>query len=962
MSAAERPAGPTIYIIDYFAQLFRAYHAIRTGMSSPVTKEPTNATFGYVGMLLKVLREYRPDYLVVAMDKSGDRETFRSTIYPEYKANREPPPLDFRPQATRCLELTSLLGIPVFGVETFEADDVIASLVTRLRAEQPDLNIRIVSKDKDLEQLLDDHVAIADVHKDELITVDSLREHKGIAPEQVIDMLALMGDTVDNVPGVKGVGPKTAAELIHQYGSLDNLLAHLDEIKGKKRENIEAARDVLPMSRELVTLRRDVDLDFDLDRAAVRLDAIPVDEVIAAFKELGFNRLQDELRAVVGREAAPSDDAAEAPPSAPRRRSAGDEQGGLFTGLIDDARADTQAQRETKRGAYECVRTARQLDALIAQLRAAEVISIDTETTAINPMRAQLCGVCLSVEVGRGWYVPVRSPEPAAHLDEKFVLERLRPILEDPKRPKVGHNIKYDWIILRRCGVHLRGVVADTMIASYVVDSSRPSHGLDPLAQSLLNYHCIPISDLIGRAGRGQAQKRFDEVPLDLATQYAAEDADITLRLWRHFEPQIKAMQLRRLFDDLEMPLVEVLASMELAGIRVDPGILDAQRELLLKRIDDLRRELVDAAPHPFNPDSPKQLAAVLFNAPDADPPGLGLRPLKKGKTGPSTDIEVLEKIALDPSIKTEIPRLILEHRQLTKLVNTYLVALKEAIDPDTGRVHASFHQTVAATGRLSSSDPNLQNIPIRTEVGRQIRAAFVAPSGYQLITADYSQIELRLLAHLSEDETLIEAFRNDLDIHTAVAAEVYGVDLKDVTREQRNSAKMVNFGIIYGITAFGLARRLGESVSNEQAAGIIADYKARYPGIDRFMHSCVQQARTKGYVETMLGRRRAVPQVESRNPNEQQLGERIAINSVVQGSAADLIKIAMIDLHRRLPDEHPGTRMLLQIHDELVFEVPEKDVQRVMPFVIARMESAMQLRVPLKVEAAAAGNWLEGK
>lgn len=961
MSPNHAAGGKTLYIIDYFAQLFRAYHAIPSGMSSPVTKEPTNATFGYVGMLLKVLREYKPDYLIVAMDKSGDRETFRSTIYPEYKANREPPPLNFRPQATRCLKLTEMLGIPVFGVETFEADDVIASLVTRLRAEHPDLSIRIVSKDKDLEQLLDDHVAIADVHKDELITVESLREKKGITPEQVIDMLALMGDAVDNVPGVKGIGPKTAAELIHQYGSLDNLLAHLDEIKGRKRENIEAARNLLPMSRQLVTLRRDIKLDFDLDRAAVRLDAIPVDQVIAAFKELGFNRLQDELRAVVGGEAGAASEV-KSPQTAPRQRPARGDEGGLFAGLAGEARVDVQAQRETKRGAYECVRTAGQLDAIIAQLRTAEIISIDTETTSINPMQARLCGICLSIEPGRGWYIPVRSPESDSHLDEKGALERLGPILEDASRPKVGHNIKYDWIILRRCGVHLRGVVADTMIASYVVDSSRPSHGLDPLAQSLLNYHCIPISDLIGRAGRGQTQKRFDEVPLDLATQYAAEDADITLRLWRHFEPQIKAMNLRRLFDDLEMPLVEVLASMEHAGIRVDPDILDAQRELLLKRIDGLRRRLVDAAPHPFNPDSPKQLAAVLFNKPTDDPPGLGLKPLKKGKTGPSTDIEVLEKIAIDPSIKTEIPGLIVEYRQLTKLVNTYLVALKEAIDPDTGRVHASFHQTVAATGRLSSSDPNLQNIPIRTEVGRQIRAAFVAPPGFQLITADYSQIELRLLAHLSEDETLIEAFRNDQDIHTAVAARIYGVQPEEVTREQRNSAKMVNFGIIYGITAFGLSRRLGESMSNEQAAGIIADYKARYPGIDRFMQECVAKAHRLGYVETMLGRRRAVPQVESRNPAEQQLGERIAINSVVQGSAADLIKLAMIDLHRRLPEEHPGTRMLLQIHDELVFEVPEKDVAEVMPFVIERMESAMKLRVPLKVEAAAAGNWLEGK
>ena len=959
MSAGKAPK--TIYIIDYFAQLFRAYHAIRGGMSSPVTNEPTNATFGYVGMLLKVLREYKPDYLVVAMDKSGDRETFRSTIYPEYKANREPPPLDFRPQATRCLELTELMGIPVFGVETFEADDVIATLVTHLRKEQPDLNIRIVSKDKDLEQLLDDHVAIADVHKDELITVESLKEKKGITPQQVIDMLALMGDTVDNVPGVKGIGPKTAAQLIHEYGTLDNLLAHLDEIKGKKRENIEAAKDALPLSKTLVTLRHDVPLEFDLGQTEVHLEALPVEKLIEAFKELGFNRMQDDLRAVVGEQDAVTS-GGEASSARPARQSTDAIDGGLFAGVVDEVRSDTQAQRETKRGNYECVRTVKQLDAVIRQLAKAEIISVDAETTGLNPMQADLCGICLSVEVGKGWYIPVRSPEPQSHLDTTTVVDRLRPILEDPKRPKCGHNIKYDWLVLKRAGLHLRGVAVDTMIASYVVDSNRPSHGLDPLAQALLHYHCIPISDLIGRATRGNPQKTFDQVPLDLATEYAAEDADVTLRLWKHFEPQLNAMKLRKLFDETEMPLVEVLATMEYSGIRVDPDILDAQRELLAKRIDKLRQQLIDAAPHAFNPDSPKQLAAALFNAPDADPPGLGLKPLKKNKTGPSTDIEVLEKLAADPGIESQIPQLIVEYRQLTKLVNTYLVALKGCIDPDTGRIHASFHQTVAATGRLSSSDPNLQNIPIRTEVGRQIRAAFVAPPGFQLITADYSQIELRILAHLSQDETLIDAFRNDLDIHTAVAAEVYGVALKDVTREQRNSAKMVNFGIIYGITAFGLARRLGEGVSNEQAATIINDYKARYPGIDRFLGECVSKAKRQGYVETMLGRRRAVPQVESRNPNERQLGDRIAINSVVQGSAADLIKLAMIDLHRQLPDQYPGTRMLLQIHDELVFEVPDKDVPRVMPFVVERMESAMKLRVPLKVEAAAAGNWLEGK
>jgi DNA polymerase-1 len=500
---------------------------------------------------------------------------------------------------------------------------------------------------------------------------------------------------------------------------------------------------------------------------------------------------------------------------------------------------------------------------------------------------------------------------------------------------------------------------------------------MDVLALALLNHTNIPITDLIGS---GKTQKCFDTVPLDRATQYAAEDADVTLRLRDVMLPQVKAMGLAKLFGELEMPLVEVLAEMEWNGIRVDPDELDRQRENLQKQIGELKYRISDAAPFAFNPDSPKQLAVVLFNKPDQEPPGLGIKPLKRGKTGPSTDVEVLEKLAADPLIESELPQLIVEYRQLTKLVNTYLVALKEAINPVTRRVHASFHQTVAATGRLSSSDPNLQNIPIRTEVGREIRRAFVAEPGNVLISADYSQIELRILAHLSDDPALIEAFESGQDIHRAVAAQVYGVLPEEVTPLQRNGAKMVNFGIIYGITAFGLARRLttgGAPTTNEQAGQIIADYKARFTGIDRFLDQCVHQAQTQGYVETMLGRRRAIPQVHARNPQERALGERVAINSVVQGSAADLIKLAMINIQRNinparrqtnfsasdaLGESLAATRLVLQIHDELVFETPRKFVDTVQKFVVDRMQHAMTLKVPLVVESAYSENWIDAK
>lgn len=945
---------PTLFLIDGYAQLYRAYHAIRSQLSSPVTKEPTNATFGFVGMLLKVLREYRPDYLAIVIDIGGDHGTFRSQIYPEYKANREPPPLDFRPQVDRCLDIARMMGIPVLGAEGFEADDVLATITTELAKADDGLDIRIVSRDKDLEQLLGDRVALLDVHKDEIIDVASLEEKKGIEPSQVIDVLALMGDNVDNVPGVDGVGPKTAAKLIQQYGTLENLLDHLDEIKGKRRERLEEAKAHLPLSKTLVTLRHDVETDFDLDASAVQIDALPVEDLLQVFRDLGFGRYQDELRELVGSD---GNDASDEGPVLRASANPADAQGTLF-----DIFEPKPSDRETKRGTYRMIATKVDLDAYVATLKDAPIISVDTETTSHMPRSAKLCGVSLSIEPETAVYIPIMSPTPERHLDLATVMDSLRPVLEDPSIPKCGHHIKYDLTVLRSHGIHMRGVTFDTMIASYVVDSDRSSHSLTALAKALLNYECIRLSDLIGERARGKKQGTFDRVPLEHAVDYAAEDADLVLRLRAIFDPQLNAMKLRSLFDDVEMPLVDVLAEMEFNGITVDPKLLDEQRDRLNERIEVLRDEIMEHSPHHFNPDSPKQLAAALFNGENDEPPGLGLRVIKRGKTGPSTDIEVLEKLAADETIATPIPKLIVEYRQLTKLVNTYLVTLTDYIHPETKRIHASFHQTVAATGRLASSDPNLQNIPIRTDVGREIRRAFVAKPGAQLITADYSQIELRLLAHLSEDEGLIAAFQDEQDIHTTVAAEVYGVAPAEVTREQRNSAKMVNFGIVYGITPFGLARRLGEGVSNDDAARIINDYKAKFSRINQFLVECVAEANSMGYVSTMLGRRRDVPQVKSRNPRERALGERVAINSVVQGSAADLIKLAMIDLHRRLPEAFPGTKLLLQIHDELVFEAEDAEVDSVLSLIIERMEAAMDLKVPLRVSACASPNWLEAK
>jgi DNA polymerase-1 len=973
----------TLYLIDGHAQFFRAYHAIRTPMSSPVTKEPTNATFGFVGMLLKVFRELKPDYLAVAIDVSGDKETFRSELYPAYKATREAPPEALGPQIERCISLLREIGVPVLGVPGFEADDVLATIITRERAEHPDdLAIRIVSKDKDLQQLLaQGHVEMYDVHTDERIDEARLKQEKGVTPAQVIDMLALMGDNVDNVPGVVGVGPKTAAELIAQWGSLENVLANVDQIKGKRAENIRAAAPHLPLSKQLVTLRHDTPIEFKLEDADV--SRLQLNRLAPVLKDLGFNRFQEELKQILGQSVGANGDGgsggvggAVTTPDAERSVARKPESAGV--GGLFDHLTSAQALVRGVAGHYEAVTTAAQLADLVALLRRAEIIAFDTETTSLSPLDCKLCGLSFAVEPGKAFYVPLRTPDPSRHLDEKAVLTALGPILEDPAIAKCGHNLKYDMLVMRSCGVEVRGGGAgfegrsrlfDSMVASYLIDSSRSGHGLDSLTLGLLGHTNIPISDLIGS---GRQQRTFDTVGLELATQYAAEDADMSLRLCLLFMPQLRAMGLMPLFESVEMPLVEALAELEWNGITVDPRELDHQAERLNKRIDDLRRRISEAAPHPFNPDSPKQLAAALFNAPDADDPGLGIKPLKKTKTGFSTDIEVLEKLAADPAVTSPVPSLIVEYRQLTKLVSTYLTALKAAIHPRTHRVHASFHQAVAATGRLSSSDPNLQNIPIRTDIGREIRKAFIAPPGRVLVSADYSQVELRLLAHLSRDPALTEAFKRDEDIHAAVAAQIHGVPLDKVTREQRNGAKMVNFGIVYGVTPYGLARRL--NIDNAAATQIIDEYKRRFAGISTFLEECIAQAKRFGYVETILKRRRPIPGIDSRNGAERALAERTAINSVVQGSAADLIKLAMVDLYSRLSKHaahrRPGgaspeladVQMLLQIHDELVFEAPESIAEPVRALVVERMERAMELSVPLKVDASISRNWFEGK
>jgi len=929
----------TLYLIDGYAQIFRAYYAIGGGMHSPITGEPTHVVFGFTAMLLKLFQQFQPEYVAVAIDSPG--KTFRDALYPEYKATRAVTPDDLKSQIPRVFEVVEAFGIPLVGAPGIEADDVIATITQRILDDPAcaDVEIRIFSRDKDLEQLLGERVTMVDIHTDTVTTVATLRETKGIAPEQVVDVLALMGDSVDNIPGVAGIGPKTAAQLVQQFGSIEGILANLDQIKGKRRENLEQARSILPLSRALVTLKRDADLPFTLEQARVR----PLDlaRLLHLFQQLGFRRFQEEVKSLAERLGV----------SAPK-------EGAVQATLPVDAAEPATLAAYTRDGTdYRAITRADELEALVATLRAQPMIAVDTETTGLG-RNADLVGLSFSWAEGQGVYVPVRSPAPERHLDRERVLGALAPVLADERVPKCAHNAKFDAAVLLREGVRLRGVVFDSMLASLLMDPAQPAHKLDALAERQLGYRMIPIADLIG-GGNGErtAPRPMDAVPLDQVTIYAAEDADIALRLYHRMLPQIEALGMRHLLQEVESPLATVLAEMEANGITCDPEELRRQGEDLRQRAHELRERIQQIAGVPFNVDSPSQLAEVLFDR-------LGLRSIKRTKTGRSTDIEVLERLAAeedrnDP--RTSVPRLVIEYRQLAKLISTYLEALRQAIDPRTGRIHTTYHQLVTATGRLASHNPNMQNIPVRTDIGRQVRKAFVAAPGHRLICADYSQVELRLLAHLSGDSALIEAFQQDRDIHATVAAEVFGVPIDQVTREQRDHAKTINFGIIYGVTPYGLARRI-EGLDVEAATRLIADYKRRFPGIERFLARCVREAIDHGYVTTILGRRRAIPEVHSSHAGARALGERLAINTVVQGSAADLIKVAMVNLQRRIDREGLPLRLLLQIHDELVLETPADRAEEHAALVREEMERALTLRVPLKAEAGIGDDWMSAK
>jgi len=908
-----------LYIIDANAHIYQAFHAIRE-LTSPAG-QMVNAVYGFAATLLKILREQKPDALVVACDAPGP--TFRHERYPAYKATRAAMPDELPPQIDIIKRLLRSMKVPVLEVSGFEADDLIATLTAEAAADG--FQVTIVTTDKDAEQLIGNGVRVFNARRDEMRDADWVVANRGIRPDQMVDLLALAGDTSDNVPGVPGIGGKTAAKLLAEFGSLDEVLAHIGEVKGeKRRHNLREHTGDARLSRELVVLRTDAPVT--LDREAARVDAFDRAAAAAIFRELGFHSLVDRL--------------------GPRTPAAS-----------RDADVETPADVD-----YVLCDEAEDLRVLLGRLRETGRFAFDLETTSAEPVEADIVGYAVAVAPGTAWYVPVRGPARqsagssssagAGLLDPDPTLEAFRPLLEDAGLAKIGQNLKYDAVVLRQVGVRLAGIAFDTMVASYLLDPGRRRHNLDDLALDYLGHTTIHIDELLGT---GKDQRTMDEVDVRQVSAYACEDADIAWRLADVMEPKLKAAGLWDLFCVVEVPLINCLVEMESNGVAIDTAVLERMAESLRGRIADLEREIHQEAGEPFNVNSPKQLAHVLFET-------LGLPTVKRTRTGFSTDQEVLEELA----VVHHLPALVVEYRGLRKLLGTYVEALPRMVSKRTGRIHTSFNQTVTATGRLSSSDPNLQNIPVRTAEGREIRRAFVPgrPDAL-LLAADYSQIELRVLAHLSEDEALTKGFLNDEDIHAAVAGQIAGVPLDEVTPEMRRQAKAVNFGIIYGLSPFGLSRSIGVSIA--EAGRFIEAYFERYPGVARFIDEVLRRARADGFVTTLLGRRRPVSGIRPTDAAEgrttsRSAGERIAINTVVQGSAADLIKVAMNRIDRRIDEEQRPSRMLMQIHDELVFEVPEAALEAEREMIVAEMAGACSLSVPLKVDTAAGRNWLEAE
>ncbi|PPK73805.1 DNA polymerase I [Methylobacter tundripaludum] len=913
-----------LILVDGSSFLFRAYHAI-----PPLTNangEPTNAIYGVSNMLRKLIADYHSDHITVVFDASG--KTFRNELYDQYKAHRPPMPDDLRVQIEPLHNLIRAMGLPLIIESGVEADDVLGALAQH--AEQQGYDVIISTGDKDMAQLVTDHIILENTMSNTRMDIQGVIDKFGVRPEQIIDYLALVGDTVDNIPGVPKVGPKTAAKWLEQYQTLENLIAHANEIGGKIGENLRASLEQLPLSKQLTTIKCDLDLPYGIeDLKQQPMDKAELKNLLA---ELGFSSWLKSL------------DASTEPVLSVAE--------GLSTGastkpVLSPVEADEDKPAKIDSN-HETILTEPHFNDWLAQLEKAELFAFDTETTSLDYSKAQIVGISFAVTPGKAAYVPLAHDYPGVpdQLDRSEILEKLRPLLENPHKAKLGQNLKYDMHVLANHGIALRGIAHDTMLESYVLNSTATKHNMDDLAKEYLGVETIHYEDV---AGKGAKQIGFQEVSIEQAAPYAAEDADITLQLHQVLSAKLAQQpRLLELYTEMEVPLISVLARIENNGVLIDTAMLAQQSLELSSQIISLEQHAHDLAGQTFNLGSPKQIQDILYDQQK-------LPVLKKTPKGqPSTEESVLQELAID----YPLPKLILEYRSLSKLKSTYTDKLPQQVDGQTGRIHTSYHQAVAATGRLSSSDPNLQNIPIRSEEGRKIRQAFVAPEGKKVVAADYSQIELRIMAHLSADEGLLKAFTEGQDVHRATAAEVFGVAPEQVTTDLRRSAKAINFGLIYGMSSFGLAQQLG--LSRSQAQSYIDLYFTRYPGVKNYMDNIREQARAQGYVETLFGRRLYLPEINSRNAARRQYAERTAINAPMQGTAADIIKRAMIAADRWLYRDTPDAKMIMQVHDELVFEIAEEQLDDCVAKIRSIMCAAAGLDVPLIVDIGIGNNWDE--
>jgi DNA polymerase-1 len=900
-------AAPLV-LVDGSSYLFRAFHAL-----PPLTNkkgEPTGAMLGVINMLRRLLESYQPTHMAVVFDAKG--KTFRNDLYTEYKATRPPMPDDLRAQIEPLHEIIRTMGLPLLSIPGVEADDVIGTLSDQ--AAKQSRKVVISTSDKDLAQLVNEHVTLINTMSNTTMDIDGVIEKFGVPPNRIIDYLALVGDTSDNIPGVVKCGPKTAVKWLGLYDSFDGVVAHADEVKGKIGENLRAALPTLPLSYELATIKLDVELEQSIDELVIKE---PDTEKLKSYlQRYEFKSWLNELDGNQGSSA----ESAHAIPKLPK---------------ID--------QRN-----YQCIDSAEELDSWIAKIEAAGIFAFDTETTSLNYMEAEVVGLSFSVEMGEAAYLPLAHDYEDApqQLDRDETLSKLKPLLESDSVKKIGQNLKYDRNVLLNHGISLGGIEHDTMLASYVVDAAANRHDMDVLAKKYLDTTTIHFEDI---AGKGKKQLTFNQIEVDKATNYAAEDADVALQLhhvlWKMLEPEPK---LAAIYRDLEIPLSRVLSTVERTGVAIDADLLATQSDELSSSIKELESKAHEVAGREFNLASSKQIGDLLYNVMEIPV----IRKTPKGQ--PSTAEDVLEQLAHD----YPLPKLILEHRSLSKLKSTYTDKLPLQINEQTGRVHTSYHQAVASTGRLSSADPNLQNIPIRTHEGRRIREAFVAPAGSVLMAADYSQIELRIMAHLSGDESLLTAFAEGKDIHSATAAEVFGLASDAVDADSRRAAKAINFGLIYGMSAFGLGKQL--DIPRGEAQEYMNLYFERYPGVKKYMDSTKLNAKHEGFVETVFGRRLYLPDINSRRYQMRQYAERTAINAPMQGTAADIIKKAMIGVDQWLTESKVDARVIMQVHDELVLEVAESDVKKVSTEVSEIMRNAAELVVPLEVEVGTGVNWQE--